>query len=154
MKPKNAFDILMRKHITPPEDILPKYKLMFDGGSRGNPGLCGAGVVIYRDDIEVSTISHFIPGKHTNNFAEYTAFIIGMEKAHQLNITSLYVEGDSKLVINQCLGKWQTKSPQLIHLNNTAKNLMIQFEYIHLEHILRNYNKRADQLANIAMDKQ
>jgi ribonuclease HI len=154
---RNAFELLMRHHIQPKNLVIvsdPLYKMMFDGGSRGNPGLCGAGAVIYKDNREIASVSHFIPGKHTNNYAEYTAFIMGMEKAHQLNIKSLSVEGDSKLVINQCLGIWKVKSSALIDLNSQAKSLMNNFEYIKLNHVFRHYNKRADQLANIAMDTQ
>lgn len=154
---KNAFDILMRRHITPPAnpppaDILPQYKLMFDGGSRGNPGPCGAGVSILKNNVEIAAISHFIPGEHTNNYAEYTALIMGLEKTYQLKIKSLTVEGDSKLVINQCKGIWRIKSNSLLHLNQYAKKLINQFDYIHLKHISRDFNQRADQLANQAMD--
>ena len=114
---RNAFNILMRHHIQPKNlVIIPdiKYKMMFDGGSRGNPGICGAGAVIYENNTEIATVSHFIPGKHTCNYAEYTAFIMGLEKAQQLNIDNPYLlKGDSKLVINQCLGLWKVKASNL-----------------------------------------
>ena len=126
---------------------------MFDGGSRGNPGLCGAGAVIYKNNKEFAIVSQFIPGKHSNNFAEYTAFILGLKKALELQITHLYVEGDSKLVINQCLEKWKVNSPILGKLQKEATCLCKKFTYISLNHVKRNKNKRADQLANIAMDK-
>jgi ribonuclease HI len=152
---RNAFDVLMRHHIQPKNlVIIPdlKYKMMFDGGSRGNPGPCGAGAVIYENNTEIATVSHFIPGKHSNNVAEYTALILGLEKALELNIDHLYVEGDSKLIINQCLGLWRVNSSSLIPLNIKAKNLCKNFTSIELNHVLRHLNKRADQLANMAMD--
>ena len=126
---------------------------MFDGGSRGNPGPCGIGAVIYKNNKEEATVSKYISGKHSNNFAEYTAFIEGLKKALEMKITHLYVEGDSKLVINQCNGKYKVNSPNLQSLNAKAKHLCNQFTYITLHHVKRNHNKRADQLANMAMDE-
>jgi ribonuclease HI len=163
-KPKNAFDILMRKNtinkvehneplIKNNSEKYDKYRMAFDGGSRGNPGPCGAGAVIYKNNKEFATVSHFISGKHSNNHAEYTAFILGLQKSLELGITHLYVEGDSKLVINQCTGKFKVKSPSLIPLNAKAMSLCKKFTYITLNHIKRNHNKRADSLANEAMDK-
>ena len=159
MNKKNAFDILMGKTQLPPPTTISKplhdtYRLMFDGGSRGNPGLCGAGAVIYKNNHEYCTVSKLISGKHTNNYAEYTAFILGLQKALDHNITHLLVEGDSKLVINQCKGTYKVNNPTLIILHKQATSLCNKFEHITLTHILRQYNQRADQLANQAMDSQ
>jgi ribonuclease HI len=54
------------------------YELYFDGGSRGNPGLSGAGAVLFKDGTEVWTCAHFVGLDKTNNQAEYTGLIIGM----------------------------------------------------------------------------
>jgi len=126
--------------------------LFFDGCSKGNPGLAGAGAVIYTNSEEVWSGSSFV-GKHaTNNEAEYAGLILGLEKALDMNIKTLFVEGDSQLVINQMTGKYKCNSPNLIPLFKSAKKLEENFENIKYEHILRNFNHRADELANIAIN--
>jgi ribonuclease HI len=127
------------------------YKLFFDGASKGNPGLAGAGAVIYHCEEEIWHGHKFIGEKATNNQAEYSGLIIGLNKAIELNINSLSVNGDSLLVINQMTGKYKCHSENLLPLYNTAKELSKKFQYIQFQHVYRNFNKRADELSNIAI---
>jgi ribonuclease HI len=127
------------------------YKLFFDGASKGNPGLAGAGAVIYHYEKEIWNGYKFIGEKATNNEAEYSGLIIGLNKAIELNIKSLLVNGDSLLVINQMSGKYKCNSENLLPLYNTAKELSAKFKNIQFQHIYRNLNKRADELSNIAI---
>lgn len=138
-----------------PVQIYPEfdYKLMFDGCSRGNPGISGAGAVIYHLDDEIWCESAFVGTNTTNNCAEYTGLILGLEQAKTLNIKQLKVEGDSLLVINQMKGIYKCKSDNLFILYEQAKKLTSHFEKIEFVHILRNKNKRADELSNIGADK-
>jgi ribonuclease HI len=76
------------------------FKLKFDGCSKSNPGISGAGAVIYKDDEELWGDNFFVGLSATNNHAEYAGLILGLEKAIQINIKRLIVEGDSLLVIN------------------------------------------------------
>jgi ribonuclease HI len=128
------------------------YILRFDGGSRGNPGISGCGAVIYYNNDEIWADHLFISETQTNNYAEYMGLIIGLEQAVKLNIKHILVEGDSLLVINQLTNKYKCKSENLLELNKTAHELSKQFQTISYNHILRNKNKRADKLSNIAMD--
>jgi len=134
--------------------IYPEYdfKMNFDGGSRGNPGLSGAGAVIYHFDKEVWAASFFVGENATNNHAEYAGLILGLQQARAFNIKHLKVEGDSLLVINQMKGLYKCRSENLIELYDKAKELEKEFEIIEYCHVLRNMNKRADELANIAID--
>jgi len=138
-----------------PEKIYPEidFKLMFDGGSRGNPGLSGAGAVIYHGDDELWFESFFVGMNATNNHAEYAGLILGLQQAKLLNIKRIKVVGDSLLVINHMKGKYKCRSNNLIELYDKAKELTSYFEEIKFEHVLRNKNKRADELSNIAIDK-
>jgi len=138
-----------------PEKIYPEFdfKLMFDGGSRGNPGLSGAGAVIYHFDKELWFESFFVGENATNNHAEYAGLILGLQQAIALNIKNLKVEGDSLLVINHMKGIYKCRSDNLIDLYDKAKELESYFETIEFKHVLRNKNKRADELSNIAIDK-
>lgn len=127
------------------------YRMNFDGCSKGNPGLCGAGAVIYHNDNEIWTQSFFVGENATNNRAEYAGLILGLQQAVEYGIKSLHVQGDSQLVINQMKGLYKCSSPNLIELYERAKELESKFEKVYYEHVLRNLNKRADELSNIAI---
>ena len=130
------------------------YSLYFDGASRSNPGPASYGGVIYdENNIEVGTYNDFI-GKNTNNVAEYLGLYAGLKACADNNIKNLMVYGDSKLVIEQIKGNWNVKSENLKPIYNEIKELLdkYDFEFIEFNHILRRYNKRADELANKALD--
>lgn len=127
------------------------FRMNFDGCSKGNPGLCGAGAAIYHENDEIWGGSLFVGVNATNNRAEYSGLILGLRKALEMNIKELHVQGDSQLVINQMTGKYQCNSLNLLDLYDTAKALEKGFAKVHYEHILRNFNKRADELSNIAV---
>jgi ribonuclease HI len=129
------------------------YKMNFDGCSKNNPGLAGAGAVIYHFDEEIWAEHFFVGEMFTNNHAEYAGLILGLQQAKFLGIKNLKVEGDSLLVINQMKGLYKCKSIHLIELYDKAKELEGYFNNIEFCHILRNKNKRADELSNIAVDK-
>ena len=127
------------------------YKLQFDGCSKSNPGLAGCGAVIYYNDKEIWADCLFVGKSETNNKAEYSGLLLGIEAATKLNIKTLLVEGDSLLVINQMIGKYKCNSPNLIELYNKAKELEKKFDNVFYKHIYRNFNKRADYLSNEAI---
>jgi ribonuclease HI len=129
------------------------FKMNFDGCSKGNPGLGGAGAVIYHDKNEIWWESFFVGDKVTNNNAEYAGLILGLQKAVEMNIKVLLIEGDSQLVINQMTGKYKCNSPNLIALYEKAKELETKFEKVYYQHIFRNFNKRADYLSNIPIEE-
>lgn len=134
--------------------IFPEYdyKLQFDGCSKNNPGLAGAGAVIYRFGKEIWSDKLFIGENETNNYAEYSGLILGLQKAKELNIKNIKVEGDSQLVINHMKDVYQCKSSNLVDLYEKAKNLESYFESIEYQHIYRNKNKRADELSNLSIE--
>ena len=129
------------------------YKMKFDGCSKGNPGLAGAGAVIYHFDKEYWAETFFVGENFTNNHAEYAGLILGLQQAKAFGIKHLKVEGDSLLVINHMKGVYKCKSFNLIELYERAKELETHFETIEYVHILRDNNKRADELSNIAVEK-
>jgi len=99
----------------------------------------------------LATNSLFIGDKETNNSAEYNGLIIGLELAIKYNIKNLVVKGDSLLVIQQMTGKYQVKSNTLLQLYIKVKMLEKLFTSIVYQHVYRNDNKRADELANAAI---
>jgi ribonuclease HI len=140
------------KEINTPK-IYPEFEFVmnFDGCSKGNPGIAGAGAVIYKNEIEILSDSFFVGEKATNNHAEYAGLILGLQQAVELDIKRLMVKGDSQLVINHMKGIYKCSSPNLIELYNRAKELESKFDEIYYEHVLRNFNKRADELSNDAI---
>jgi ribonuclease HI len=127
--------------------------MQFDGGSRGNPGISGSGAVIYNSSgLELHSVSKLLNGSHTNNQAEYNALIIGLELAKEHGYRKLEIQGDSNLVVNQVNGVFKCKSDNLKDLCQLAKLLIREFEEVTISHIYRDKNKRADELANFAMD--
>ena len=129
------------------------YTLFFDGCSKGNPGIAGAGAVIYKNEIELLSNIFFVGEKSTNNHAEYAGLILGLQQAVEMDIKRLLIKGDSQLVINHMNGAYKCKSPNLIELYERAKELEKNFDEIFYEHVLRNFNKRADQLSNDGLKK-
>jgi probable phosphoglycerate mutase len=124
-----------------------------DGGSRGNPGLAGAGAVI----IDSSTgkvlkeISESV-GVATNNVAEYTAVVLALEAAFEIDpIASVIVRMDSKLVVEQMSGRWKIKHPDMMALGARVQKLVAS-KHVEFVWIPREQNGLADALANKAMD--
>lgn len=129
--------------------------LHFDGGSRGNPGPAGIGVTITTAPPaakHVYELGEFL-GSHTNNVAEYTALVRGLEAAKVLGAKKLHVKADSELIVRQVNGIYRCKSPDLKPLYEKALTLMRQIGDVEVKHVYREDNSRADALANAAMDR-
>jgi|TARA_B110000240_G_C13151776_1_gene305577 ribonuclease HI len=127
------------------------YLLRFDGASKGNPGISGSGAVLYLNDEEIWSTSIYLEQKQTNNYAEYVGVLIGLQEAVNRCIKKLHVEGDSMLVIKQLNGEWKVKSENLIKVYKKCNKLAKKISKITFSHIYRDNNKRADELANMAI---
>ena len=128
-----------------------KYQIYCDGASRSNPGDASIGVSISLDGKEIHTISREI-GIATNNEAEYQALIDGLNYCIENSINEVDVFLDSKLVIEQVNKNFKVKAKNLKEFNTQVENLIKEFKYIEFNHVYREDNKRADQLANMALD--
>lgn len=125
--------------------------LYTDGGSRGNPGPAGIGAVILDEHKKVlKEVSEFI-GNGTNNQAEYTALIRGLEEALKLNPTKINCFLDSELVVKQLNKEYKVKNPEIKELYGKVLDLVI-FREISFSHVRREQNKEADKLVNEALD--
>ena len=127
--------------------------IYIDGGSRGNPGMAGAGVVIL--DRETSQplveVGYFL-GRMTNNAAEYHGLIRALEAADRIGANRLDIRSDSQLMVRQVTGQYRVKSDGLRPLYERVKRLLTGFDDWRMTHVYRESNQRADQLANQAMD--
>jgi probable phosphoglycerate mutase len=124
-----------------------------DGGSRGNPGMSGAGAVVI--DGATGNILREISeavGIATNNVAEYSALIFALEAAFQIDpAAEIVVRMDSKLVVEQMSGRWKIKHPDMLSLGARVQQL-IKGKGVEFVWIPREQNVLADALANKAMD--
>ena len=123
-----------------------------DGGSRGNPGPAGAGAAIRDESGNVLWHIGVFLGKATNNVAEYGGLIAGLTKALELGARRVLVYSDSQLLIYQMTGVYRVKNEALSELHAQAKSLDEKFYDCRYEHIPRELNALADQLANQAMN--
>lgn len=130
------------------------YTIYTDGGARGNPGPAGAGAAIFDKDMKlVAEVSEFL-GKQTNNWAEYEAIILGLEKLSDIAPgEDVIVRLDSQLAQRQLLGEYRVKDKELYKQYLRVQNLLPKFNKVAFEHVRREQNTEADALANKAMDK-
>jgi ribonuclease HI len=123
-----------------------------DGAARGNPGPAGIGVQITSADGEVLAEIAEGLGETTNNVAEYTAAIRGLERAAELGATEVMLRTDSQLLVNQLTGVYRVKTPHLQPLHRRLRSLAAGFERVSYEHVPRARNTEADRLANEGVD--
>ena len=138
----------------PHDGLLVKRLVIYsDGASKGNPGDAGIGVVISDTKGNViREIADYI-GETTNNVAEYSALIKGLKEAAELEATQVDICTDSELLARQLSGVYKVKAPNLRPLFDQAINLLRAFEHVTISHVVRNLNKRADELANEGIKK-
>lgn len=130
-----------------------RWLVFVDGASRGNPGPSAIGAVIYDESgREVHTVSRRI-GRATNNEAEYQAAIAGLEAALALGARAVELRMDSELVIRQLGSRYKVRNPRLKRLFGRVKDLERRFLAFQAEALPREQNRRADQLANQALDR-
>lgn len=128
-----------------------KYVIEADGGSRGNPGPASYGTVVREGERVIAEAAGYL-GVATNNVAEYTGLLRGLEIIAELD-ASATVEArlDSKLVVEQMSGRWKIKHPDMRDLAIRARNTFspTQVEYTWVP---REQNKLADALVNESLD--
>lgn len=131
-----------------------------DGGARGNPGPAGAGAVALTEEGEVIFEGSQFLGNATNNYAEYAAVILLLNELKRrlgkgTRETDVEVRMDSELVQKQLSNEYQIKEPSLVPQFIEVHNLLVSaYPTIRFVHIPREENKRADKLANDAMDRR
>jgi len=132
-----------------------------DGAARSNPGPAAAGAVLIdaeRADARdpsappLATISDYL-GIQTNNVAEYTALVRALRLAVELGAVEVDLLLDSKLIVEQLLGRWRVKDVKLRPLHAEARELLRGFGRWTAAHVPRAQNGAADALCNEAIDR-
>jgi ribonuclease HI len=136
------------------------YLLQFDGAADPNPGRASGAYVLFGPPVRdgdwlvrnVIEEGFTYLDRATNNEAEYTGLILGLEKALEHKVESIKIEGDSMLVVNQVQGLWRVKEPRLVKLHARAASLFGKFKQKSIAHIPRESNEDADRLSKEGLE--
>jgi ribonuclease HI len=129
-----------------------KARLFTDGGARGNPGLAAAAHVLEGEDGTMLAAHGEAIGVATNNVAEYSALVAGLQKAIELGVDELEVLSDSELLVKQMKGEYRVKNAALIDLSLEAARLARELGHVRYTAVRREQNELADRLVNEALD--
>ena len=129
-----------------------KARLFTDGGARGNPGPAAYGYVLETEDGTVLAAHGEAIGIATNNVAEYSALIAGLEKAAELAVGEVEVVSDSELMVKQMRGEYKVKNAALRELSLQAAQLARTVGTVRYTAVRREHNELADRLVNEALD--
>lgn len=130
------------------------FELFVDGASKHNPGPAGAGFVIMKNK-EIICRQGFYLGKKTNNQAEYYGLLIGiffLKKYIQKN-DSFTIVSDSQLLVRQMNGEYKVRDAQLKMLKDLIVLWLQEYSY-KVVHVLREYNRFADEMANRGVEQK
>jgi ribonuclease HI len=131
-----------------------KATLSTDGGARGNPGPAAYAYVLEAEDGTVLAAHGEAIGVATNNVAEYSALVAGLEKAVEVGVSELEVVSDSELMVKQMRGEYRVKNEALRDLSVRASRLAREVGSVSYKAVRREQNKLADQLVNEALDAE
>lgn len=123
-------------------------QVFIDGAARGNPGPAGIGVHIQN----IKDVADYI-GETTNNVAEYTALLRGLEELLLLGHKEAHFYSDSELLVKQINGEYRVKNEKLKPLFQHSKSLIKRLKKFSIKHVRREKNKEADRLANLGIDR-
>ncbi len=134
--------------------VTQPYRIYTDGASRSNPGPASLGYSIQDPSGREIHFGHEYLGVQTNNVAEYSAVLAALLAAQQLKLRHLEILSDSELLIGQVAHNWKCNSKHLLPFILKIRELMKSFESCKFTKIPRALNKRADGLANLALDQR
>ena len=131
---------------------MPETVVYIDGGSRGNPGTAGIGVIIEHPTGHRVEISEWI-GARDNNYAEYAALLAALKYAAANQCRRLRVFSDSEVVVRQINGHYSCQSPLLRQIYLLCVALIGSLEDFTITHIRREHNLDADRLVRAAIER-
>ena len=129
-----------------------KARLFTDGGSRGNPGPAAYAYVLEAEDGTVLDARGEAIGVATNNVAEYSALVAGLERAVEAGVDELEVVSDSELMVKQMRGEYRVKNRALQDLLLDASRSARRIRRVTYTAVRREHNELADSLVNEALD--
>ncbi|MCO5588627.1 hypothetical protein L7F22_042584 [Adiantum nelumboides] len=135
--------------LSPQGELEDAYTLLFDGAYRRQRNKAvGRFVILNEEKKEVLKKGIQLHLAHSNNEAEYATLKAGLEECKSMGIRRIMVKGDALLIVRQVQGTWACKNSKLLQWLHEVKLLMKDFEAIQIQHISRQHNKEADNMAN------
>ncbi|MCO5595910.1 hypothetical protein L7F22_049961 [Adiantum nelumboides] len=135
--------------LSPQGELEDAYTLLFDGAYRRQRNKAAGGFVILNEEKkEVLKKGIQLHLAHSNNEAKYATLKAGLEECKSMGIRRLMVKGDALLIVKQVQGTWACKNSKLLQWLDEVKLLMKDFEAIQIQHISRQHNKKANNMAN------
>jgi len=125
-----------------------------DGACKDNPGPAACGICVCDGDGQIVLTRGFYIGNATNNIAEYTGALRGLELVGALGADDIVVRSDSQLLVRQLNGEYKVRKPHLARLNEQVRQLASSFNSVVFKHITRESNKTADKLARLALKRR
>ncbi len=129
-------------------------ELYVDGGARGNPGPAACGYILKNSDGGIIESEGIYLGETTNNVAEYTGLLKGLQCARKHKVRALHIFSDSELMVKQIIGEYKVKSEKLEPLYYQIQRMLLSFDRWQIKHIPRALNKEADGLVNKVLDSK
>src|SRR5579864_1008130 len=148
--PPSSARLFEEAHAAPPGGV---HVANIDGASRGNPGPAAYAVIFRAPD--GSKLCEFAKtiGRETSNIAEYYGLVAALDYAASHGIRALRVRSDSELLVRQMQGRYRVKNAALKPLHERAQKLTRALDYFVIEHVMREQNRDADALGNLALDR-
>ncbi|PNX57374.1 ribonuclease HI-like protein [Trifolium pratense] len=129
-----------------------KWTIFIDGASSATGA--GAGIILENENGIIIEVSLALSFRTSNNQAEYEAFLAGLRLAEDMEAKEIKIYTDSQLVASQVLGKYQAKNDNLSEYLALVKEKITKFEFVEVQHVPREHNKRADILSKLASTKK
>ncbi len=130
------------------------FRIHTDGAARGHPGPAGAAAILYDPQgAVVAEVTRYL-GVATNNFAEYSGLLLGLNRARELGAGSVEIVTDSELMAKQWNGEYRVKNEILKPLYEEAKKCARSIGRVEVRHVRRGGNAEADAAANRAIDEE
>jgi len=133
---------------------MKKIVIHTDGGSRGNPGPGAAGFTLADPNGKTFLARGVFLGETTNNIAEYRGLIEALKAVKEFDPEFIQIYSDSQLMVKQLEGLYRVKSENLKGLYKECICLLQNFDHWEIGHVYRSKNKKADEMANLAMDRK
>ena len=156
--PPHATDDFLSSAVGPSVGMTAPYHILYsDGGARNNQsrskGPSGAGFVLGLHCYPVEEAAVFLGNNSSNNVAEYMALLLGLLAAEKNNVKKIGIGLDSAILVAHLNGKAACRKRKLGLILQHCLLILSKMEW-EAWHVLRHLNKRADHLANHAMDNE
>ena len=135
------------------DENINTVSLFVDGAADLHTKTAGiGGVFLGENNEELYQFSKYLDDA-TNNEAEYSALIRGLELGLELNIINIEIYADSELVVKQINGDYKVKHERMKPLHRKAIALLCQYSNWCLQHVYRDDNMIADKLSKEGMEQ-